>query len=62
VQSLWRASAQTVDIAEEAQRQAIRAQAAANGMDPTPIVYSDPAKVHKAAQASSSRTASDSAS
>ncbi len=60
VQSLWRASAQTVDIAEEAQRQALRAQAAANGTDRAPIVYSDPVRVQKAGHASSSSPSSDS--
>ena len=54
VQSLWRASAQTVDIAEEAQRQAVRAQAAANGANPGPVVYADPTRVQKTSGSSSS--------
>ncbi len=53
IQSIWRASSQAVDIAEESQRQANRLAAADGGNRQGPIVYSDPAKVKRPPSSSS---------
>ncbi|WP_295852806.1 hypothetical protein [uncultured Xylophilus sp.] len=48
IQSIWRAGAQTLDIAEEMQRQANRVAGVEIGKDKQgPLVYTDPAKVRK---------------
>lgn len=53
IQSMWRASAAAVDIAAEAQRQAMQRSASENASKTGPIVYTDPSKVKRPPSSSS---------
>ncbi len=53
IQSMWRASTQAVDIAAEAQRQAMQKQGSENASKSGPLVYTDPSKVKRPPSSSS---------